>query len=619
MALNCTTESLRDEIRAATEYRDRFLEHVDKLVERYTGRYYRSDKTPDRAITENHAYEFLSIMLPSIVYDDPRVKVRAASPQQTDAFGATTMGERAAGIEAALNHWSINDEISAPLSEGAVDFYFAWSVFLVTLADQPGFQGVDMVPVRPYLMRLSQRHFFMDVNAKTYDPLQLNGPRMMGHMWKSDREDLLDDPSFDPAEVEAVALDTDLDKYDPERERGTIDIPTRDEIVCWDIWVPEKDIRYEQGYDGEVPIDAQGYNGTIYTIAANSTKEGVSKKTRTIRKPRPAYCPPWGNYVVSGYLKVPDSPYPLSPLVATAEQAEEVNAHVTAAAEDAKRYKKFVAYQNENAADGERLKRVRHGEAVGLDFAGKDNFQEVEIGGVSETQYKYNQYAMERLGRVSGLSQTMRGEADAGTTATAESIAQQGSQVRINGIKRAHRRGVIRIFRTAAWYAHFSEDMVYRLGEEGSKHGLSEFRGGLAPGMEDFNFFDLTLSIEPYSMEHTDEVLLQRRMNEAWTKLVEVAPIMATTPYIKWQEPLRAFFEVLNLEDADQWIDAEALTQMQVLNAEAQMGPPTPPAPGMAPGMDPGVEGGPEPAPEGPAMTGAREQGAVNGAAHRAG
>ena len=69
-----TPEQLRDEIRAATEYRDNFLKHVDTLIERYTGRYFRSDRALDRAITANHAYEFMSVMLPSLVYDAPQFK-----------------------------------------------------------------------------------------------------------------------------------------------------------------------------------------------------------------------------------------------------------------------------------------------------------------------------------------------------------------------------------------------------------------------------------------------------------------------------------------------------------------------------------------------------------------
>ena len=358
--------------------------------------------------------------------------------------------------------------------------------------------------------------------------------------------------------------------------------------------------------------DEPGYNGTIYTVAVRSGENGVTKHPRMIRDPYPAYCPPWGPYVVSGYMKVPDCPYPLSPLVATAEQAEEVNAHTSAAAQDAKRYKRIAVFDITNQQDGQQIKRARHGEAIGVNDP--NSTKEIEIGGVSEVQYKYNEYARERLGRVSGLSGTMRGEPEGDTTATAESIANSAGQTRIDGIKKAHRRGVERIMRTAVWYMHHGEDVYYRLGSEGEKHGLREFAGGILPGMEVFNFFDLTLNIEPYSMEHTDQAVLQRRITEAWDRLISSSEAMVQTPFVEWQKPLRAFFETLNIEDADQWVDFDMLEQMQM--AMTGMGAAQPGA-GQQGAQSP--QQAPQPGAFNPngmaAMQMAQEQGGLQGAA----
>lgn len=622
MAFKCTPGQLRDEIEAGESIRDKHLEHVDTLIKRFHGRYWRSDRSPERAMVENHAYEFMSLMLPGVVYDDPRVKVRAINPGLSDQFGTITMGQRARMIEASLNQWSVNDELGATMSDALVDFYFAYCVWKVTMIDHPGYQGYDNAPQKPLLMNIDQRHFVMDASATNFDPMRLGGPRFMGEMWKTDREDLLDNPDYDQAQVLELSSDEDVDKYDAEPRQGE-SRRKRDEVVCWDIWVPEKDIRMDREYlsstDNPVDPSDPAYNGTIYTIGTKATDEGIGKKTYYLRPPQPAFCPPWGPYVVAGYMKVPRSPFPLSPLVATAEQAEEVNAHMTAAATDAKRYKKFGVFKKMDQADGETAKNARHGELVGLDET--EGIKEVELGGVSETQYKYNQMATDRLNRISGLSDSMRGQADADATATAESIASQGAQTRIEGIKQAFRRGVTRVFKTAAWYAHYGEGFQMSVGDQGLDiAGSPVFMGGVSAerGTEDFDFFEMNLNLEPYSMGHTDQILLQRRMQDAWQKLIESAPMMITAPHIKWGDAIKAFMEVLNIEDADEWINQMALVQMQLMHAEQQMpqqaaGDPLgalPPEEPLAP------EGGA--APEPPAMADARSQGALLGDAHNA-
>lgn len=607
MALNVSPDKLREEIEAACDVRDKHIAKVADLVKMFHGGYWRNDRLPPRAVVENHAYEFLSVMVPGVVYDDPRVKIRTANPMQTDALGLTTMGDRALKLQSSLNQWSINDELGGTLVDGLIDFYFAYCVWMVTMADHPGWQGYDAAPQKPHLVLLDPQHFFMDAAARSNDPTKLGGPRLNGHMWKADREDLLSDPMYDKEQVQLLALDSDVEKYDPEKHRG-MDPPSRDEIVCWDVWVPERDVRMDHDYQlrmaqmGMEPVDPSepGYSGTTYTIAACCSNDGIGKRSYYIRPPEPAFAPPWGRYIVSGYMKVPRSPYPLSPIMATAEQAEEVNAHMVAAAEDAASHKTFGVFNNLNAADGQRVKNVRHGHLIGLDEP--EGFSTHEIGGVSEAQYKYNQFAQERLRRIAGLSSSSTGEPDADTTATAESIAQQGSQTRVEGIKQAFRRGVVRIFKTAAWYAHHGHGFRMAMGEDAAAIGEPVFYGGISPeeGTYDpedpgnsFNFFDLSLSLEPYSMGHTDQLMLQSRMEGAWAKLIEAAPLMATTPHIRWGNAIKAFMEVLNIEDADEWIDQEALLEMQVINAEKAMVPPVAP-----PGME-GMEGE-QPAPAAP-------------------
>lgn len=603
-------DNLRQEIEAGITYRDKFLKEREKLIRRYTGRFFRSDKKADQAITENHGYEFLSLMLPSVVYDNPRCRIRAAEPFLMDSGGTQSIGQRAAAMELALNKWSENIELSNPLFDLAVDFYFSWSVFLLTVQDQPGYQGAEMVPQSPYPIHLDPYHFVMDPLARSCNAMQHDGPRFSGHMWTADKDDLLDDDTYDHDKVRALATDVDLDKYYPERE-GMQDAPKRGELIAYDIWVPEHQ-----------NSDDPAMNGTIYTIAMGASPDGVTKQSAFIRDPRPAYCGPWGPYVLFGAYKVPNSPYPLSPLVATAEQAEEVNAHTTAAANDARAYKRFAYGRTGNVADAQRVQTVPNGHMVLLDDV--EGVGQMELGGISQVQQTQMQLSMQRLERVSGLSSAKLGSPGRGT-ATGESIADAAQNTRTDGMKRQFRKGVTALFRSAAWYMFYGDDIRIRLGEEGRAAGLSEYRGGVYPGMEEWNFFDLSLSIDALSLEHTDQAILQRRMTQAFEILTATAPIMPMTPWVHWREPIRAMFNALNVGEADEWIDFEQLTAATEQAAAGGAGP------GAAGGQGAVTSGshvrgavGPDPSTQPkhfapnrnvPAIAAAQERGALAGAA----
>lgn len=558
MALKCTPENIRDEIRAGEEFRDKFLTHVKTLIERFQGNFYRADKRTDIAIVENHAYQFISLIQPSLVYDDPRCAIRAANPSQTDAMGLYNMGGIAKGLELFLNRWSEDSEVADPLTEGAVDFFFAWAIWLVTIADQPGYRGVELIPQRPYLMRLSPRDFLMDATAKTWNVMQHGGPRLNGHRWKADIDDLMSDPTYDPLIVEQLAADTDLDKYDLVRETG-INVPNRREILAWDIWVPEKHLTSEPGY-----------NGSIYTVAVANDPNGVSKRPQYLREPQPAYCPPWGPYVVAGAYKVPDCPFPLSPLVAVAEQADSANRHKVAIAESVADYKKIAYGKTSNPQDAVTAKNARHGAFVMFDDA--DGIGDVEIGGPSELMFEASDRSTDQLERDSGLSGAMRGTVEAGgkAPATTQAIAQQAGNMRINGLKRQWRKAVKRVFESAAWFGFYGEDVIAQLGEEGERYGITEYRGGIYPGQEMFNYFDLSLRIDPLSMEHTDQSMLQQNITMAMTQLKELIAIMPQAPFVEWREPITALFDALNI-DTEGWFNFDILGAVQGIEQAAKM------------------------------------------------
>ena len=584
---NPDEDKLWQEIQAGATRRDAHLDKSDELIRRFTGRCYNTNKQSDIPITENFAFELISVLQPSIIYDNPRCMFQSMAPNAVDdetrsnidqmkmlygaatdfqlaqmlgfptirelvrSLGGMTAKDFAKALQLACNRWSSDNMISGPLTDMAVDFFFNWGVGMVTITDQPGYSGVEMSPQMPYLVRLPQRHYVFDAASKSHQTTDANGPRFKGHLWRADKEDLLDDPDFDRDAVEAMMVDSDRDKYYFEKDKS-VSFSERNEVFAWDVWLPEAQI---DGYSRR-----DGYCGSWRTLAVASGKDGTNKKAREIREPRPAYVPEWGPYVMFGYHKVVDDPFPLSIIVATAEQTDALNAHTNAASEDAKSYKKVVAGQSENATDANRLRKAANGDVILVDSV--DTLKQIEMGGITDQQMKHINIERDRLERLSGMSAASRGNPKGEISATAEAIASEGGKTRLSGIQSAYRKAVHQVFRTAAWFMMHGEDQVFTLGEEGEKEGLEEFTGGLE-GRSRFRFHDLSLTIDPYSMEHTDQGMLQKRLIEMFSMLRDTAPIMAQTPYINWKEPFERLFETANIHGASEWINQQLLAQVQ--------------------------------------------------------
>lgn len=580
MVFNPETESLFDEVRDAAKERDAHLDMNDEIISRMTGRDYCTHRQSDMPITENFGFEILSVIKPSIIYDNPQCQIQTAAPYVLDdqtrvmvdelkaihgvvndrqlaaqlgyrdlnelvsMLGGMTMKQFAKALELGVNRWSTDNQIMRPLGDLAVDFIVSWGVGLTTITDQPGYGGEELVPQMPYFIRVAQQHHVFDAMAMSYDTTDSNGPRFKGHMWRADQEDLLgDDSDYDKNVVKDLLTDEDLDAYYFNVDKS-VNTTKRKEIFAWELWLPEAQI------DGFSRRD--GYVGSWRTLALGCGRDGTTKRAREIRKARPAYVPEWGPYTMFGYHKVPNDPYPLSIMVATAEKAESLNYQTNAMNDAAARYKKIGICESSATNDGERVRTADNATIVGLDEP--DKFKgNVELGGVSETQIKQAGIERDGLERLGGLSSARRGGPRAEVSATAEAIADQGSRTRSAGISSAYRMAVSQVFRTAAYFMCKGEDHIIPIDGESAGLSVDMFIGG-NEGRSRFRFEDLSLIIDPYSMEHTDQALLKRNIVEIFTLLRDSIPVIQSTPDFEWDEPMERLFQVANIQGAGEWV-----------------------------------------------------------------
>lgn len=533
-------DKLREEVKGAYGYLQKHTARIDELVSRGATSWYRPDKAPENPSAMNWVMEYLALMVPQIAYGLPRCMIMAGG--RPSAFN-----EHGLALQYALNWWADDDDLGEVFDEIAYDYLTAWGVVLMTSQDQPYRPKGDFVPQKPYAMRLSPHVFAVDPLAKTMNPLSHDGPRYMMHMWKADAEDLMKDKKFDKDAVKAATSDNDLEKYD--RERSGLEIrPDRNEILAWDIWIPEID-----------STDEPGYNGSIMTVGVGAYGDSQTKKSYILRDKRPCFCPPWGPYNVFGAYRVLDNPYPLSPLLAAAEQAEELNAHIVQAAEDAASFKRFLVGKSSNTRDNELVKNVKHGHLVTLDDP--ESVDEKTIGGTHEKQIEHIMQADNRLDRALGISDAMKGNVDPRVTATAESIAQSGLAARLAHIQKRYRKGVTNVFRSAAYLMWHGEDMVFDdLGPEAAKNGIKGWIGGSSDGDPDEGQIIPRIRIEPYSLEHTSQAILQRRLQEAFQMMGQTAPAFLQAPFMPWKQLLDRLFESMNMGEVE--IDEQLLQQM---------------------------------------------------------
>ena len=75
--LKTTPTGLIEEIQAACKARDEHLEQYEAMLARYHGPYYKQADQPDDYSPENSYYQYISVMVPRLVYDNPRVRVQS--------------------------------------------------------------------------------------------------------------------------------------------------------------------------------------------------------------------------------------------------------------------------------------------------------------------------------------------------------------------------------------------------------------------------------------------------------------------------------------------------------------------------------------------------------------
>ena len=542
--LNTEPKHLWEEIQSAVKYRDKRLAARETLIAQYHGGAWLGNL--ESTGTENHPYEFLTAMVPRMVHNPPTVKVH--SNRNTPVHRMT-----AEAIDLGLKRWVEDSSITANLRYMAVDMCMSWGYLMITMEDRPEMTAPEDMDVQevgwPVVRRLSPDDVFFDPAAKTQEEV-----RFTGHRYQVDLEDIIadaeanEDGTWNLEEAKKLQPASGVGGQGSRRETDT---PDRSQVWIYEVWLSEDEAEKQ---DGE-------HNGRIHTIALGQEEAGSNGTNPvTIRAPRDYYGPETGPYKIFGAHYVPDHPAPLAPLVATHAQSMDVAEVGSAITTSIKAQKRFILTRGSKISDA--VQKTPHGHIynIGVEMDDK-NVRQLEIGGTTPGQVGGEQILRDRLARVSGLSDSLTGSAG-GETATAEQIAFQAANTRVDDLRKSFESCAGHVLRHVAWYMYHDDTVVFPLmldGAEGTEDELW-FQGG-TPVEVDMSFADLELKIEPYSMERTNDPVRQQRLLQPTMMALQMGQAMLQLPHLNWKELARDVGVAYNQSDFERRFNWDVLQQ----------------------------------------------------------
>jgi hypothetical protein len=507
-------------IRDAERFRQEHVDNATQLVKRYVGNYYRT-KFRAKAVPENMIFSYVANVMPKLVYDNPTVNVKAAR--------SVTHEPVAAALGHALDAWITRVDLRDELELMATDFLFGHAVAKIGLEQRGDYQAdpsrgiyehFNMLALQPYCVRIPPNAFFIDASANS-----VAEARWMGHQFTRDLSELANDDRYDQAVVATLT--------------------------------GEGNPRFGER---EMPMKPKSDNGTdrvsLYEVYLVESKQigtlcaGSSGSMQWIRPLAEYVGPEDGPYVVFGCYTVPNTLYPLSPICAMAEQFMDLNAHASAAAQEAASHKKLILVDSNQQGLKDSIHSAPTGSVVAIPGLAANAIANVEMGGASPARLGYLEQLRDRLDRVIGFSDAQRGRA-AGNTATEATIAAESGDNRTEFINLKFQIGVREAMSRVAWFFFYDTSVVMPVSWDGGDGTPQEgiFLGGIQPGQENMNWVDFALTIDPMSLQRSNPQAEQAKAQAVWGIALQVAPAMVQFPWVNWKALLDMTGQAMNIPD----------------------------------------------------------------------
>lgn len=538
--LELKADKLWEHFEESKKHRDEHLQNETATIERMHGSGYKGDSPAGSSA--NHQAEWLSVMLPLLMYRDPRV---------TAVAHAAGTDQSAQAMAFAMNRISRQQRLGEFLQPVGRDFSLYWSAVFVSNKRHPGMSAeVGDDAWMPQTQHLNWSQFGFDPHCGS-----IRDARYTWHTWTADRDDLLEqarkdaedgDDSWDIEAIEKAVADTGFNEIGG-KDRSV----KRDEIVAVEFWV--RDAKVDESLTGE-----DGFHGVICTLSVSGQSKG-----QFLRKPRDYYGPQRGPHVLFGCYSVPKDPWPLAPLrmsepqeIAAMKMADTVN-H---AALTYRRVLLVPAGSKDKAAIKKALRTTRIDEVIEVSGLTPDAKPiSVEIGGVTDQMLRNKAALDQQLQDISGLDSQQIGRADADATATASAIADNKAQTRREFIIDQFHCGVRDLLERMAWFVWSDDRVIVPLDQSAAqKIGLPQMMAQPAwRGGEQMPFESLDIQLDAMSVSRVTEPLHQRRVLQAVSMIPQLVPQIRAFPEVEWPRILSMLGEALGMPDLGSVVNVE--------------------------------------------------------------
>ena len=563
MGIESTATGLGDEVKAAEEWRDEHLHNLEEDRRQIRGPGYRKSSQPEDVQPEGTHYEFVSLSLPRMLHDNPRVRVtsRVSENMQPGPEGELSEVD---SLRHTINRWTRDLRLAKRMIPYAADGFVAFGtgmVYQAPLERAPSNRELGLKegrePKQPMWKRILPERRFWDPVADADDER-----RFEGHTFYLDGEQA--------KRLVEQGEDWDLGILEQAKERAesrqrldggsrASSVPKRGEVQIREVWVPE-----HEGEPGDEESE-EGFHGQIYTLASLAGGDGPEWKFA--RPPRPYFGPSTGMYTDWGGYPIGDDTFPLAPLVGLQGQSQHLAKMAKAVAHANNTYKKGVGVTDGDPNLASKLKKFM---AEGIFTLNTEEIRsaiaQIEIGGASPQQYDAMDRARDQYERVSGINDSRRGSLAGAGSATEVAVADNAAEVRFGFLNKQFQGGVRQILQKAAWYFLEDDRSRYPIGPEIAQSlGLPPGNFWYMPPEDDVSFEAYEFEIEMYSMERVNEGLHQRRVIEFLTLFGNLMTMAAQIgpDAADWNGILRMAAEAMNLPDFGVRVNSEALALAQ--------------------------------------------------------
>lgn len=543
------------EIRSAEAVREKRLRTRKERMQRMAGPYAATDASEEYD-PENALYEYVCYVLPRAAFANPGVLVKS---QRQDMLPKAV----ARAMQDALKRITSEQRLWKTFRRQCVDYLLDNCVAMVSPEPRPGMVAGGRPVWWPQAYRIDPRCYFEDPLSASVEE-----SRFQGHVMLRDLDSLIAEAEANPDDwhVEAVreiAAETGVELVHPDRH----EVPARKQVAIYEVFVPEA-----HG-DGDDPED--GYSGTIYTLGSArgddpGETEERSEKAWSLRRPRKFYGPKSGPFIVGRFLELESVHLGLSPTLAAEGSMRELAAVGRANNRAARRYKRVVGVVGGDATTNALL-NAEDGFSVPL--SGEGQLVTAEMGGVSQQGIAHQQMRREGSDRLLGMDDIQRGLVTGDATATEASLAQAGSDARVNDVVSVFRKFVGEVYEALAWYCYHDDRVVVEM--EGEVAGMAQpaMRGGPTPGM---TFADLRFEIAPYAMESETPATRRMRGMQLLETLGWLAQTVPAAPFLDWGQVLPEIGDLLGVEGLENFVDVEGAAAWAAQMTQYEGKPPTP-------------------------------------------